>query len=340
MKRPEISKEKVEETIRQTQMFFAKWQKAKDRPIKEGDFLLLDVDVIEEDPPQKLFSNTRFEVADKSMAQWMKKLVIGKKTGDVLEAVSEPDPTLSEEEKKEYPPKKVRVTIKAIEEAELPKLDDEFAKQVGAESVVQLRTRIEELLNKKADEGIREEQREQVTAFLLSHYFEIPTSVIEKEAQFRLQQMIQDPKFKAKWVQGNDKEKQDLIENVKNNAEKAVRIFYLCRKIAADQKISVEPKDIPPASSDPIEALLFPTAQHHDPRQPDVKQAEAYSRTLLEKTEDWVIAHARTGPAPKKGAAEETPKPKKKAAPKKTAAKKTASKEEKPKPKRKSAPKK
>ncbi|NGX48238.1 MAG: Trigger factor [Chlamydiae bacterium] len=340
MKRPEISKEKVEETIRQTQMFFAKWQMAKDRPIKESDFLLLDVDVIEEDPPQKLFSNTRFEVADKSMAQWMKKLVIGKKTGDVLEAVSEPDPTLSEEEKKEYPPKKVRVTIKAIEEAELPKLDDEFAKQVGAESVVQLRTRIEELLNKKADEGIREEQREQVTTFLLSHYFEIPTSVIEKEAQFRLQQMIQDPQFKTKWDQGNDKEKQDLIENVKNNAEKAVRIFYLCRKIAADQKISVEPKDIPLASNDPIEALLFPTAQHHDPRQPDVKQAEAYSRTLLEKTEDWVIAHARTGPAPKKEAAEEKPKPQKKAAPRKTAAKKTASKEEKPKPKHKSSPKK
>ncbi|NGX27582.1 MAG: hypothetical protein K940chlam6_01520, partial [Chlamydiae bacterium] len=187
---------------------------------------------------------------------------------------------------------------------------------------------------------IREEQREQVTTFLLSHYFEIPTSVIEKEAQFRLQQMIQDPQFKAKWDQGNDKEKQDLIENVKNNAEKAVRIFYLCRKIAADQKISVEPKDIPLASSDPIEALLFPTAQHHDPRQPDVKQAEAYSRTLLEKTENWVIAHARTGPAPKKEAAEETPKPKKKAAPKKTTAKKTASKEEKPKPKSKSAPKK
>jgi len=315
IKRPEVNKEKVEETIRQTQMFFSKWETVKDHPIKEGDFLLLDVEVIDEDPPQKLFTNTRFEVSDKSMAHWMKKLVLGKKTGDVLEGISEPDAELSEEEKKEYPPKKVRVTIKAIEEAKLPELNDEFAQQIGAKSVDELRTRIEALLNKKADEHVREQKREQVTEFLLSHYFEIPSSVIEKETQFRLQQMIQDPQFKAKWDRGTNSEKQELIEDVKKQSEKAVRIFYLCRKIAADQSIKIEPTDVQEAP-DSIEALLFPSAQPHDPRQPDVKQAEAYSRILLEKTEDWVISHARTGEPPKKKAA----------APKKEAPKKTATK--------------
>ena len=71
--------------------------------LKEGDFVLLDVEIIEEDPTQKLFTNTRFEVADKSMAQWMQKLIIGKKTGDVVEGVSKPDDHVSEEEKTEYP---------------------------------------------------------------------------------------------------------------------------------------------------------------------------------------------------------------------------------------------
>lgn len=347
VKGPEVNKEKIEETIRQTQMFFAKWEKIEGRPVKEGDYLILDIDVMEEDPPQTLFSNTRFEVADKSMSQWMKKLLIGKKVGDVLDAVSEPDPDLSEEEKAEFPPKKVRVTIKSMEETKLPELTDEFAKQVGAESVDQLRTRVEELLNKKRVEAIREEQREQVTTFLLSNYFEIPTSIIEKETQFRLQQMIKDPQFKTKWDKSNNTEKQGLFDNVKTQAEKAVRIFYLCRKIAADQNIQVEPSDLSQEPGDMVEALLFPKGQQHDPRQPDVKQAEAYSRTLLEKTEDWVIAHARTGPAPKKAApkkkaaaAAET-KPQKKAAPKKkTVAKKTAAKTEKPKPKKKTTPKK
>lgn len=332
VKRPEVSEEKVNETIRQAQMFFAEWKTVKDHPIKENDFIILDVEVIDEDPPQKLFTNTRFEVSNRSMAQWMKNLILGKHTGDVLEGISEPDPDLPEEEKKEFPPRKVRLTIKAIEKAELPELNDEFAKKVGVGSVQELRLKIEALLNKKADEHVRELKREQVTSFLLSQYFEIPNSVVEKEAQYRLQQMIHDPAFKKKWEDGSQKQRQDLVENVKQQSEKAVRIFYLCRKIAADQNISVEPKDIPLGANDPLEGLLFPTAQHHDPRQPDVKQAEAYSKVLLEKTEDWVIAHARIGTPSKKKeepkekeqkeSSLESEKPKAKTAAK-TAAKKT-----------------
>jgi len=344
VKRPEVSKEKVEETIRQTQLFFAEWGTANENPVKKGDFVLLDVEVIEEDPPQKLFNNTRFEVVDKSMAQWMQKLILGKKVDDVLEGISTPDKDATEEEKADFPPKKVRVTIKAIETAKLPELDDPFAKQLGVESVDALRQRVEEILNKKADEHVREQKREKVTEFLLSHHFALPFSVIEKETRFRLEQMIQDPNFKARWDRSNDQERRAIVDEVKNQAEKAVRIFYLCRKIAADQNMPITAKDLPQGAADKLEALLFPYDQHHDPRQPDIKQAEAYSRALLEKTEDWVIAHARVGSAEpekkeekSKAAAPKESKPKRKTAAKKTAtagAKKAAEK-----PKKKATPK-
>ncbi len=354
VKRPEVSKEKVEETIRQTQLFFAEWTLANEHPIKKGDFVLLDVEIIEQDPPQKLFTNTRFEVADKSMAQWMQKLIKGKKVGDVLEGVSTPDDSVSEEEKAEFPPKKVRVTVKAIETAKLPDLDDAFAKQLGVETVEAFHHRVEEILNKKADEHVREQKREKVTAFLLSHHFALPFAVIEKETRFRLEQMIRDPEFKNRWDRSNDPERRAIVDEVKNQAEKAVRIFYLCRKIAADQNMPITAKDLPQGAADQLEALLYPYEQHHDPRQPDIKQAEAYSRALLEKTEDWIIAHARTAPADsekkeekagstlkigegveEEAAADSETKPKRKAAAKKTA--EPAAAEEKP--KKKAAPK-
>ena len=300
IKRPEVNKEKINETIRQTQMFFGEWEKAEDRAIKEGDFVILDVDIIDEEPAQKLFTHTRFEVTDRTMAQWMKKLIVGKKPGDVLEGVSEPDPHLSEEEKKEYPPKKIRVTIKQIDKVKLPDLNDDFAKKLGVEDLKTFEKRIEEILNKKADEHVREQKREQVTEFLLSHHFELPSSVIQQETKFRLEQMITDPQFKSKWDASTQKQKEEMIDQTREQAEKAVRIFYLCRKIAGDQSIEVTAKDIPLTQTDPIESLLYPSAQPHDPRQPDVKQAETYSRVLLEKTEDWVIAHARTAPAGEK----------------------------------------
>ncbi len=30
----------------------------------------------------------------------------------------------------------------------------------------------------------------------------------------------------------------------------------------------------------------------HDPNEPDIKQAEAFSRVILEKAEDWIIQQA------------------------------------------------
>jgi trigger factor len=345
VKRPETSPAKVDETIRQSQLFFAKWKPVLDRPVKEGDYVILNVDIIERDPPQKLFTNTRFEVTDKSMAQWMKKLILGQKQGAIVEGASVADKDLSEEEKKEFQPKKVRVTINVIEEAEAPALDDQFAKQLGTDSVAQLKERIEVILNKQADDHVREQQREQVTELLLKIPFDLPQFVIEKEAQFRLQQMMQDPNFKKQWDDSPEAVRKGQIDNVMQQAERAVRMFYICRKISADQNISVTAKDLPLPSNDPLEALLNPGAQMHDPRQPDVKQAEAFSRVLLEKTEDWVIEHAGTkkkalsekkepkekegGPKAKKAAPKKSAEPKsppKKAAKKTAAPKKTAKK--------------
>ena len=44
----------------------------------------------------------------------MYELVLGKEVGQSYEGISEPDASLSEEEKKEYPSKRVRVTIHEI----------------------------------------------------------------------------------------------------------------------------------------------------------------------------------------------------------------------------------
>ena len=82
VKRPDVNEDKINETIRQVQLFFANWHNVQDRPVQEGDFVLLDVDVIEETPSTPLFSSTRFEVTEKSMAKWMYELVIGKNAGD------------------------------------------------------------------------------------------------------------------------------------------------------------------------------------------------------------------------------------------------------------------
>jgi trigger factor len=293
VKRPVVDEQKVEETIRQIQLFFAKWETITDRPVEVGDFVRLNVDVIEEDPPSPLFSDTRFEVTEKSMAKWMYDLVLGKRVNESLEGISVPDETASEEDKETLKPKKVRVTLLSIDVPTIPDLDEQFIKMLGVSSQEELRTNITNLLNNQADAHVQEALRSQVNDFLLTEYpFELPATLVLEETRYRFKQLSQDRDFLEYWNHLGQEERNKSIHLINTQAEKAVRLFYLCRKIITDVKISVTAADIPPPATNALELLLNPQKIHHHQRTPEVEHAEAYSRILLEKAEDYLITQA------------------------------------------------
>jgi len=293
IKRPAVDEDKISETIRQVQLFFATWHPVQDRPAQVGDFVLLDVDVIEETPATSLFSNTRFEITEKSMAQWMRELVIGKNAGDVVEGTSIPDADASTEEKEELKPKAVRITIKHVQTATVPPIDDNFAKTVGVATVEEMRTNITNLLNKQADAHVLQAQRELVSTFLLTEYpFDLPATLIEKETQFRFRQLLQDPDFIKYWESLTAEARTKTIQTIFEQSGKAVRMFYLCRKIVADAQITITPADVPPPSLSALEMLLDPQKFLQQQRNPETEHAEAFSRLVLEKAEDFIIRNA------------------------------------------------
>ncbi|MGH2611636.1 MAG: hypothetical protein ACRDFB_01140, partial [Rhabdochlamydiaceae bacterium] len=293
IERPEVNADKVEETIRQVQLFFAEWKRVDNRPIEENDFVLLDVDVIEEEPPRSLFSGVRFEVTNRAMAKWMKDLVVGHKRGDVLEGTSIPDEDAKEKDKKELTSKKVRVTIRDIEIAKLPELTDEFAQKLGATSFIEMRKNVEKLLHNKADAHVQEKQREEVSEVLLKDFkFDVPGSLIDREVRFRMQQLLQDPEYAQHWNNMTNEAKKRTVGSIAEQSEKAVRMFYVCRKILADAKITISPNDIPKVVDTPLNMLIGDRRDIHPQENTEVHQAEAFSRLLLEKAEDYIIAHA------------------------------------------------
>lgn len=288
----EVTSEKVAEALRQIRYFYANWKEVSGRPVQDGDYILIDLDSLETDPPTRVFSRTRFEVTEKQMAKWMRDLVLGKQIGEIVEGTSYPDPGLPEEKKAEFEPRKVRLTVLAIEEVELPPLDDNFARQLGLSSAAEIEPRVTAILNHIAEQHNKEQQREQVTEFLANSQFELPRSLIEREAQFRLQQMMRDESFKRDWDALSNDRRREMIAGLLRESERAVRVFYLCRAFIAKEKLSITPEDLQPLPGDQLEAMLNPSAQMHDPRSPEIKQAEAYSRVMLEKTADWILSQA------------------------------------------------
>ncbi len=293
VERPIVDDSKIEETIRQVLFFFAKWETIQNRAVEKGDFVLLDVEDLETGIPQTVFSATRFEVADGKMAKWMLDLVVGKHTGETSDGISLADDDASDEEKAAFLPKKVRVCIRAIECAELPALDDAFAKQVGVDNIVELRERISHLLNRQADSHVQEKLREQISEQLLTKYpLDLPYTLVERETEFRMRHLLQDSEFQKHWASLSEKERQKTVMSIFEQSQKAVRMYYLCRKIAEEAKISVSPKDLPVPPENALEVLLQPSSTFQYGKETEVQQAEAFSRLLLEKAEDYLIANA------------------------------------------------
>jgi trigger factor len=288
----EVTPDKVAEAMRQIRYFFASWEKIEGRPVQEGDYILIDLDNLETDPPTTVFSSVRFEVVDKHMAKWMKELVLGKQVGETSEGVSVPDDNLPEEQKAEFKPRRVRLTVKAIEKTDLPELNDDLAKQLGLSKVEEIEPRVTEILTKIAAHYEKEKKREQVTKFLDGIHFELPRSLIEREAEFRFQQMVQNPGAKEEWEGLSSDKRKQQVAGWLQEAEKAVRLFYLCRTLLAKERISISPADLETLPADPLDVMLNPSAHMHDPRTPEIKQAEAYSRLMLEKAADWILEHS------------------------------------------------
>ena len=284
-----IKEETVDEGIRQVSFFFAEWTTITDRGAQAGDFLLLDIYSLEGDEPQKVFNDTRFEMADKTMSTWMRELTMGMKTGEEKEGVSQPDADATEEEKKAFEPKKVKVVIKKIETAKLPEIDDSFATKVGCKTADELRVNIRSLFEKRNNEGRNKALCDHLAEDLLkAHPFELPKSILDEEVKFRLQHSMQNPQFKKEWDAMSDEQKKEHLEKIREVSENSVRLFYICRKVVHDANIQISPDEVKPTEPTFIELLLGLRSPYE--QAPDKKdEAVAMSRLMLQKAQQHLI---------------------------------------------------
>ncbi len=283
IEKPEIAQKDIDEGLRQILFFHAEWEPIAKRPVKDGDYVILDIEDMDQDPPEMVFRGTRFEVRDAMMAKWLKDLVIGKELNAQVEGKSFPDADASEQDKKDFKEKKVRVTIKKIEEAHLPELDDNFAKQTGAENVEQMRNTVKNILEQKAEEKLQSEKRNQVNQFLIDNTsFELPQSLINEEKNFRLNQQLANPRFKVKWNKLSDKEKKQIEEDIEKQANISIKLFYLSKKIIEDHKIVISPEEVKH-----LALSLKRTQNESELNKNDM--ANAYSHLLLFKAQDYIL---------------------------------------------------
>jgi len=129
----------------------------------------------------------------------------------------------------------------------LPKLDDEFAKDLGFENLDKLKEVVRQNLREKLERDADADLEMQVVSQLIDGVnFEIPESLVNaeknrlmKEANMRIAYMeaIQKKEKDDKKFTLSDKDKKDLEENSFKQAARQVKAFFILDKVAQTEKI-------------------------------------------------------------------------------------------------------
>lgn len=115
-------------------------------------------------------------------------IVLGKKKDDVVEFTKEFDDKF---ENKEIAGKtfNIKVQVKEIKKKSLPEIDDEFAKDIGFDSLSVLNEKIKENILKAKQEQVKKIQQAEILNRLIeSHSFEVPESMLQREMKHLMTQ--------------------------------------------------------------------------------------------------------------------------------------------------------
>jgi trigger factor len=108
--------------------------------------------------------------------------VLGKQKDDIIDF----EKTFAETESKELSGKtaQIKVRISEVKRKTLPEIDDEFAKDLGYETVTELREKAREKIYAAKTEHVSKIQKAEIVRKLVeAHTFEVPGSLVQKEIE-------------------------------------------------------------------------------------------------------------------------------------------------------------
>lgn len=240
-----VTEEKINEVIEEVRRAHADWEDITGRPVQEGDFVDVSIDSIEKEVPQPIVEDRRFEVSNKRIAPWLKKLLVGLKCDESIEGVSEVDPEAEERTKSKFRPTKVRVTLHAIKKIIPPEINDEFAQKVRATSLEDLKAKIRRNLEQEA-EGERLNRRfvELENALLKNYSFDLPSSVVAFEKKARVSRHLEALKEENLSEDEIKAQEKGAEEQINAEVDNALRLHFLNKQIVQQGKLTLSRSEL------------------------------------------------------------------------------------------------
>ena len=187
-------------------------------------------------------------LGSKSFIDTFEDQIIGHKKGDEFDVnVTFPEEYHAENLKGKSAVFKIKLnSIKRKEEAEL---NEDLAKELGYDSVEDLKAKTKENLIKREETRIENEHKGKVVdAVVEGVNFEIPEAIVEREIQFQINRFAQQLQMQGmslnQYFEMTGQNIEKMRESIKESAEKSVKRDLVLNEIAKAEKVEATEEEV------------------------------------------------------------------------------------------------
>ena len=246
-----VTDEEVEAELENQRNTNARTVTVTDRPVKEGDTAVIDfegfVDGVAfaggkgENHPLEIGSHTFIDTFEDQL--------VGKNVGDELD-VNVTFPEQYQAAELAGKPAVFKVKINEIKAKELPELDDEFAQDVaGVDTLAEYKEEVKKnLTEKKEAETRKTKEDEAIQKIIDKSKMDIPEAMIQTQCETMVnefaQRIAQSGLSMDQYLQFSGMTVDQLMEQVRPEAESRIKSSLVLEQIAKDENIEVTDADI------------------------------------------------------------------------------------------------
>ena len=229
-----LTDEMIDRRVEELRQQNSTYEEAAEKALAQGDAAVLDIKGVDSkghttiQESDKLYENPHGE-----LPHAVAHALFGKKAGETCE-VKDGDTRYT-------------VTLKTVKELKLPEVDDEFAKDLGHDSVAKMREGVREALQKVIDNVNHDEAFEALTGKLVeAHEFDVPSALkqhVEREMARSDYMYLSQTGVTPPRLQGMSSRTQ-YQEELDKAAELRVKGFLLIDAIGKKENIQAEDADV------------------------------------------------------------------------------------------------
>ncbi len=293
-----VTDQEVEERIEQILKAHGKLEAfSEGRPIKEGDYAILEYRAFEDGKQLEGIHSNNFlvEVGSGNFHTEFEKALVRLQIGDEKEIKVKFEPDYFH---KALAGKEVLFKVKVldIKEMELPELTDDFVKGLDPEikGVSEFREKVKEILQKEKEDKAQTEAKKRLLEKITQDLeVELPETMVESELAKAVESVEQNLLRTGSSLEKAGLSVEKLREEMKPSAQQRVKNFLVLTEIAEREGITVTEEDV----ENGFQGLAASTGQDAQVlrRYYEAKQMlEPYKERLLEeKTLNYLMEHAK-----------------------------------------------